>query len=360
MASSIALFLEGAGADFYGLQKRVYYVPLARMRTRIFIPPVSKPTGGVTVLLQLARVLGQSGRDVALVLREPASWLPQGLEDVAPVQLWEAMDLGPADMWVAPEGWVNALTPGLACGATCVSYCQNWAYLFSSLPEGVSWHQLNVSFLAVSDPVGRFVADTTGRTPLLLRPGIDIDRFTPPDKRFGGVRIAYMPRKNKALARQIRDIFHSRNPETKVRFMPIEGQNADGVANILQQAHIFLATGFPEGCPLPPLEAMACGCLCVGFGGFGGWDYMRQVQPEPRFMPWWPLREVPWAGNGFWSADGDVYDAALHLEEAVRWVEEADPRLDGAVAAARMTAESYSLAEQQQNILAVWKELEGH
>jgi len=63
---------------------------------------------------------------------------------------------------------------------------------------------------------------------------------------------------------------------------------------------------------------MACGCLCVGFTGFGGWDYMRQVEAHGYAPHGYTLRDVPWGGNGWWSADGDVLGAALGLERAVR------------------------------------------
>jgi hypothetical protein len=330
------------------------------MRTRIFLPPVLRPTGGTAVLLQIARVLGEAGRDVRLVPREECGWIPDDVRRAAPVLPWGEMALGEGDLWLVPEGWVNALAPGLTSGARCVCYVQNWAYLFSALPEGVTWHQLAVEFLAVSDPVARFIRQTTGREPLVLRPGIDRERFLPPAKKPGGpVRVAYMPRKNKALARQVMDIFASRNPASEPVFLPVEGQDADGVARLLREAHIFLATGYPEGCPLPPLEALACGCLCVGFAGFGGWDYMRQAQAAPRTRPWIELREVPWEGNGFWCADADVLDAALCLEEAMALLRQDGAPLHNVLANARATADAYSEEEQRRAILAVWDALEG-
>ncbi|MGE4553611.1 MAG: glycosyltransferase family 1 protein [Desulfovibrionaceae bacterium] len=325
------------------------------MRTFLFLPPVHQPTGGVAVVAQLARILRASGREAWLVLRQGGSWLPEGVTDAAPMLAWEDLALTPGDCWLVPEGWVNALAPGLNARCRCVSYVQNWAYLFSALPEGVGWRSLPVEFLAVSQPVAQFIEQATGRAAPVLRPAVDPGRFAGAGEKPGGpVRVAYMPRKNKALAAQIRAVFESRNAGADVEFTPIEGQDAAGVARLLGGAHIFLATGFPEGCPLPPLEAMAAGCLGVGFTGFGGWDYMRQAQGAPRFTPWWPLRAVPWGGNGFWCADADVLDAALCLEEAVALVRAGGPRLAAVLESARATAAAYDPAAQARAVDEIW------
>ncbi|MDD3311034.1 glycosyltransferase family 1 protein [Pseudodesulfovibrio sp.] len=328
------------------------------MKTRIFLPPVNKPTGGVTVLRQMADILHQAGRDAALVARDRSGWRPAGLADAAPVMEWADLDLGPGDRWVVPEGWVNGLTPGLEAQADCLSYVQNWAYLFSSLPEGVRWDRLPVGFLAVSDPVARYVETATGKPAPVLRPGIDRAIFNAPQaKPSGPPVVAYMPRKNKAVADQIRAVFEHRNGPDRVRWRPLEGLDAFGVAEALRGADIFLMTGYPEGCPLPPLEAMACGCLPVGFSGLGGWDYMRQAQLRPRHAPWTPLREVPWSGNGLWCADGDVLDAALCLEEAAGMIETPGPALDAVLRAGQETADAYSTVEQAKALLTLWETL---
>jgi len=328
------------------------------MRTFIFLPPVSKPTGGVTVLRRMADILHQAGHEAYLVAREKGSWRPEGLADAAPVLEWEALKLTGSDAWVVPEGWINALAPGLYASAQCFSYVQNWAYLFSSMPDGVDWHSLPVEFLAVSDPVSRFVKETTCKDAPILRPGIDLSVFRMPDAKPGGrVRVAYMPRKNKALVEQIKAIHQHRCGGSQVDWVPIDGMDANGVAETLRASHIFLVTGFPEGCPLPPLEAMACGCLPVGFTGFGGWDYMRQIQAAPRHTPWIPLREVPWGGNGLWCADSDVLDAALCLDDAVRMFQDKDPALVAALAAGQKTANAYSLEAQRTAVLDLWEQL---
>jgi glycosyltransferase involved in cell wall biosynthesis len=242
-----------------------------------------------------------------------------------------------------------------------VAYVQNWAYLFSSLPPGATWAQLPVSFLAVSHPVARFVEQATGRSAPILRPHVDPAVFRAPGaKARDVVNVAYMPRKNKALVDQIRALCASRARPgcPAVNWIPVQGTDHHGVAELLRAAHIFLATGFPEGCPLPPLEAMACGCLVVGFPGLGGWDYMRQVPRESGSRgaaPWFPLRDVSWSGNGFWAADGDVLDAALALEEAVRWWTEQPPRLAETLANGQAAAAQYTPEHQRAALDDLWQ-----
>lgn len=351
------------------------------MKSYFFLPPVRQAAGGVTVLRRMAAFLAASGREAFLVPREMQGqgpgWAPSESFVEAPVVPWDKLALTPGDLWVVPEGWVNALTPGLNAGARCLVYVQNWAYLLSALPEGASWRKLPVDFVAVSDPVARFVAATTGREAPILRPGIDTDLFCAPDRKpdvsgGGKVRIAFMPRKNKALAKQIRETYSALDEELAARtqWLEIAGLTAQGVAEALQSAHIFLATGFPEGCPLPPLEAMSCGCLCVGYMGFGGADYMRQALPQTLttgadpapYQPWWPMRDVPWGGagygNGLWSADADILGAALHLQTAAGWFVENSPQLAPTLENARATAAAYSLDAQRGSVLDLWQRFE--
>ncbi|HDQ40311.1 MAG TPA: glycosyltransferase family 1 protein [Desulfonatronum sp.] len=327
------------------------------MNTYIFLPPLAKMTGGLAVLVQTARHLHASGFPIRLVIRETGR--PALSSALQPLALaWDDLELGGKDLWLVPEGWINALTPGLKAGARCMVYVQNWAYLFSSLSKDLSWHDLPVSFLAVSRPVAWFIQQTLGRKCPVLPPGIDRVVFSKPEsKPLKPLQVAFMPRKNKALANLIRSIWEARNPgqvdKGQLAWMEIHGQDQSGVARMMQEAHFFLATGFPEGCPLPPLEAMACGCLPLGFTGFGGWEYMTQIRPDA-WRPWWTVPENPWGGNGFWAPDADALAVALALEDAVRLAIHSGPELQAALDAGQQTADAFSLERQREKIVSLW------
>jgi hypothetical protein len=325
-------------------------------RTFVFLPPLRAVSGGLAVLAEVAAALAGLGQAVTLVLRDPSApplRLPPGL----PVVSLDAAGLTPQDVYVVPEGWPNALAPGLAAGARCFVYCQNWAYFHNGLPDGVTWDRLPVSFLAVSDPVARYIELATGILPPVLRPAISPALFFPPAQKPapGPVRVGYMPRKNKALAAMIRQTTTARAARTglALEWTAIEGLSRQGVAEALRACHVFLATGFPEGCPLPPLEAFACGCVVAGFAGFGGFDYMRPIGPGG-YVPPLPLRDVAWGGNGFYAADNDVFGATLCLEAAARLWLEGGPALTAALENAAMTAAAYTPQAQQEALAAIW------
>ena len=337
------------------------------MRTYIAYPPLQKSSGGTAVLENMARHLLAAGHDVVMVPRDPATAPPlSGL----PLHDWNKAAPDTRDIWLVPEGWPSLLLPGLHARARTVIYVQNWAYLPGSVPDGLCLTDLPLHLLAVSQPVAWHAHAFFGKADEILRPGIDLNRFfTPPRDPAqalnpdGTVRIAWMPRKNKALAQQIRDMLTARlalrglpSPE----WIPVHQLTQDQVAETLRSCHIFLASGFPEGCPLPPLEAMACGCLVVGFGGFGGWDYMRQAWPDG-CTPWWPLRpagECPWGGNGLYAADADTIAAALALEYGLALLADGGKKLADIRAAAEATAAAYSLQAQEARLRELWSRVE--
>ena len=95
------------------------------------------------------------------------------------------------------------------------------------------------------------------------------------------------------------------------------------VAEAMAGSTIFLNFGRAEGLGLPPLEAMAAGCLVCGFAGQGTLDYAR---PE----------------NGLWVREGDIEGCVKAVEQALTVTQR--PELYAAmVEAATATAAAYDL-----------------
>lgn len=93
--------------------------------------------------------------------------------------------------------------------------------------------------------------------------------------------IAYMPRKLSQDLNQIMSILKTRNNLSDWKFMEIDNKSELEVASILKQSAIFLSLNYVEGFGLPPAEAIACGCLVIGYTGQGGKEYLTQENGLP-------------------------------------------------------------------------------
>ena len=168
---------------------------------------------------------------------------------------------------------------------------------------------------------------------------IDAERFAFSDQKKR--QICFMPRKNLADALQVLAILELRGALDDFEVVAIENEDEAGVAAIMQESVFFLSFGYPEGCPLPPAEAMASGCVVIGYDGFGGREYFDQ-----RFC--YPI------------SVGDIVGFAKTVEELIRsYGENPDVlRKKGRMASAYVT-EEYSSRREQEDILGIWSRLLG-
>ena len=151
-------------------------------------------------------------------------------------------------------------------------------------------------------------------------------------------QIAYMPRKRPAEIALLQALFRGLYPEhAEVPWVEIHDMTRPQVAKVLAESLVFASLSKDEGLGLPPLEAMAAGCLVCGYDGAGGTEY---ATPE----------------NGFWVVEGHAEGFAHALHQALT--------LGAGAAAVRVqagqaTAAAFSEARFQSELGRAWERLLG-
>jgi glycosyltransferase involved in cell wall biosynthesis len=234
--------------------------------------------------------------------------------------------------------------------------------MLGNLPVGVSWNQLPIEYIAVSHPVAWFLEEVLDLRVKFVLPPVVQDCFFLPDTRpQNKVRVAWMPRKNRAVAGQVQQIalYILRKHATllEVEWVSLHDLTYEQVAAELSSCHIFLVTSFAEGFGLPPIEAMASGCVPVGFSGLGGWEYMRTSDLLAccnSFNPSVFLPKKPWGPNGFYVADGDIISAGLALAGAIKLAWANSPEWKSLAVEGRKAAADFTKASMRSRLEKIW------
>jgi glycosyltransferase involved in cell wall biosynthesis len=103
---------------------------------------------------------------------------------------------------------------------------------------------------------------------------------------------------------------------------------------------VFLALSRLEGFGLTPLEAMAAGCVVVGFTGIGG-------------------REYATAGNGFWVGEDDFPVCIDQLKAAIDLSQKESQARDNYFNACTKTLANYTPEIFRQKVKDVWAQILG-
>lgn len=261
------------------------------------------PTGGIKVIYQHCELLGNIGFYAKPLLLGDLkiNWFKTS---VIPLELKDiGYDLSSDDIVVCPE-----FIPyeGLKFnGARKIMFVLSWIF---AAPEGgmireedvkKTYYELGYDrIISTGQYVTDFLYKNKKEEATTIPTGIDHSRFiyNPAIKKEN--RILYLPRKNYHDAKGIIKIVKKELPFAK--FIKADNLTEEEIIREYQRADIFLATGYPEGLGLPPLEAMACGCAVTGFTGGGANEFMLEGK------------------TALVANDGDINTAAEKLIELLR------------------------------------------
>lgn len=152
-------------------------------------------------------------------------------------------------------------------------------------------------------------------------------------------QICFSRIKNQRDAMQVVNILKFRGALDEFDIVPFLNIPQAEVAETFKQSLICLSFGYPEGFGLPAAEAMACGCVVVGFHGGGGKEFFK-----PEFS--YPIEQ------------GDIIGFARAVEELIAlYKREPDSVHEKGRMAASFISETYSQEIEEREVLGAWKDI---
>ncbi len=255
-------------------QQRIVYASFATPRH----------SGGVHVMMQHVQLLVAEGYDACLWL--PGTERPVWFEPDVPVIFGASIEIGPDELLVLPE---VPLVPGVdpAPGARKVIFNQNHFYTYAAA-EPTS----DLPYPGWSPPPMVWAVSVESRQVLVaLLPDLDIalvpnpvdgELFRPGPS--AAPRLAWFPRKRPRESSLLRRLLRADPRFTGVELCELVDAARPKVAETLSSTTVFISLGHSESFGLTVAEALASGCLVVGYDGGGG----RELFDAPGA---WPVPE---------------------------------------------------------------------
>jgi hypothetical protein len=303
-------------------------------RIIFFLRASESPSGGEDVIFTHAEILAQHGFNSFVAL--PQKPRIDFYESRAPLMIHGGkIRFQEGDICVIPEVFSDYMDALKGVNVKKIMFCQNHFYLpFSANPRiGLAEYPVDeivVSSQAIKEFMGRIYGLSD---PPLIPYSINTKIFYGREK----IRqIAYMPRKLPKEAEFIKATFRRAHREyADVPWVPIHNKTKSETAELLGQSEVFLSLSHRESFGLPPLEAMASGCLVVGFHGDGGREYINDK-------------------NGHWADYDDWQSCVDGLSLALKLLDGGGSALQVRTQAMRATVDAYSPKRMQEALLTYW------
>jgi hypothetical protein len=318
---------------------------LTRPEPRIFalatVHESNEPVGGLKVLYRHVDILNRNGLTASVIHRTPGfrhTWF----ENHTSISYLSGPGLLCAsDILIVPEVFGPFLGE-IAPGVRKVIYNQNCYYTFMGysfdtpvLDPAYTSHDVLATVVVSQDSLEYLRYGFAGAALHRVHLSVDPSLFYPawPKRR----EVGFMPRKRPNELIQVLTLLRLRGALDGFRLRPIHNVSEAEVARTMRECLIYVSTSSAEGFGLPPAEAMACGCVVVGFHGGGGKEYF-----DPSFA--YPVEEGDI--RGFAATIEEVIDTERHRPGVLR---------DKGRQASEFIRKRYSPENEERDVIETWK-----
>ncbi|QBQ54391.1 glycosyltransferase family 4 protein [Nitrosococcus wardiae] len=332
------------------------------MSIYVFSPHSNIPYGGIRVFYRYVDILNKNGFDAYIVHDKPnfrCEWFENDTQIAYVDKIisflrkkkshndvylkWPLRKILPNDYMVIPAIHSQKLVE-LAKGVKKIIFNQGCYAVFSRYffdEEKIIApfdHEDVISAIVVSKDSYNYLNYVFPHIPIHRHfNSISLDLFSYQIKKKK--QICYMPKAHTKDIRQVINILKLRSALKDFELVPIIDKSEKEVASIMKESAIFLSFSHAEGFGLPPVEAMACGCIVIGYHGQGGREYFN---PEFSF----PIEE------------GDIVTFSKTIENVILDYDLKKQCFDRKIKLARDFVEkNYSPTKEEENVLNFWNSM---
>jgi glycosyltransferase involved in cell wall biosynthesis len=332
------------------------------MKIIYLCPATTRPSGGVKRIFRHVDTLCRAGYDAYVGLPHDAV-VPSWFDLKVPVAFFSSeCGFDPGDVAVAPDAFLDVIKPLKDSPIRKVVLALGFSsLLYRPLPQGKSWPDYGVEAVITHN---KEIAEMIYYSRLwpadkeigLVSTGINrsLYQYDPEVKKL---QVASLNKDNDRAFMMAQECMHRRDWHWSVDFKDLRDYNEKDYAKILRESDVFVTQMMCEGFSVPILEAMACGCICVGSHGVGGNSFVVNDE-QVRLCP--ENRLVEANKNMIETIPGDLFGLIKGLDEAlsmcvgytIKQKDQCERIRNNAIA----TAAQFTVQEEEESILEFWQE----
>ena len=318
------------------------------MTIYIACPEVEDPCGGIKILYHHVDVLNENGFP-AYILHKKDGFRCDWFQNNTPICYIHSLRINKdKDYLVLPEVFGPQANPigDISKGVRKIIFNQGAHLTFRKHEINKNTfttpylHEEVVACLVVSEHSENYLRYIFPNLSIYrIVNSIDQDLFSYDSSIKKKPKIAFMTRRRPEAIKQVINILKFRRVLQNFELMLIENMSHIKVSQILKSASVFLSFCRQEGCPLPPAEAMSCGCIVIGYHGIGGKEYFKEEFCYP----------VP---------EEDIIAFAKTAETVLKELMVNPRKFDEKrKQAAQYIKDNYSKEKEKNSIINAWKEI---